>query len=64
MTYYFQIGNKKIKLLTEYERVTQKVLFGNTVLAAFSSIDTTANKTFYFVVTGLKIISQGNHDNN
>jgi hypothetical protein len=28
----FQIGNNKIKLLTEYESVTKKVLFGSTVL--------------------------------
>jgi hypothetical protein len=33
----FQIGNNKIKLLTEYENVTQKVVFGNAVLAALMS---------------------------
>jgi hypothetical protein len=33
----FQTGNNKIKLLTEYEGVTQKVLFGNAVLAALMS---------------------------
>jgi hypothetical protein len=27
VAYNFQTGNKKIKLLTEYESVTQKVLF-------------------------------------
>jgi hypothetical protein len=27
MAYNFKIGKKKIKLLTEYENVTQKVLF-------------------------------------
>jgi hypothetical protein len=32
-----QTGNNKIKLLTEYEVVTQKVLFGNAVLAALMS---------------------------
>jgi hypothetical protein len=32
MAYNFQIGNNKIKLFTEYEFVTQKVLFGNAVL--------------------------------
>jgi hypothetical protein len=32
MAYNFQTGNNKIKLLTEYEGVTQKVLFGNAVL--------------------------------
>jgi hypothetical protein len=33
----FQTGNNKIKLLTEYESVTQKVLFRNAVLAALMS---------------------------
>jgi DUF917 family protein len=33
----FRTGNNKIKLLTEYEGVTQKVLFGNAVLAALMS---------------------------
>jgi hypothetical protein len=37
MPYNFQTGNIKIKLLTEYENVTQKVLFGNAVLAALMS---------------------------
>jgi hypothetical protein len=37
VAYNFQTGNNKIKLLTEYEDVTQKVLFGNTVLAALMS---------------------------
>jgi hypothetical protein len=37
MAYNFQTGNNKIKLLTEYEDVTQKVLFGNAVLAALMS---------------------------
>jgi hypothetical protein len=32
--YNFQAGNYKIKLLTEYEFVTQEVLFGNAVVAA------------------------------
>jgi hypothetical protein len=30
VAYNFQTGNNKIKLLMEYEGVTQKVLFGNT----------------------------------
>jgi hypothetical protein len=34
VAYNFQTGNNKIKLLTEYESVTQKVLCGNAVLAA------------------------------
>jgi hypothetical protein len=33
MAYNFQTGNNKIKLLTEYEGVTQNVLFGNAVLS-------------------------------
>jgi hypothetical protein len=37
MTYTFQIGSDTIKLLAEYETVTQKVLFGNGVLAALKS---------------------------
>jgi hypothetical protein len=34
MVYKFQTRNKKIKLLTVYESVTQEVLFDNAVLAA------------------------------
>jgi hypothetical protein len=37
VAYNFQTGNNKIKMLTEYEDVTQKVLFGNAVLAALMS---------------------------
>jgi hypothetical protein len=37
VTYNFQTVNHKIKLLTEYESVTQKVLFGNGILAEFMS---------------------------
>jgi hypothetical protein len=37
MAYNFQTGNNKMKLLTEYESVIQKVLFGNAVLAALMS---------------------------
>jgi hypothetical protein len=37
VAYNFQTGNNKIKLLMEYEDVTQKVLFGNTVLAILMS---------------------------
>jgi hypothetical protein len=32
VAYNFQTGSNKIKLLTEYERVTQNVLFGNAIL--------------------------------
>jgi hypothetical protein len=37
VAYNFQTGNNKIKLLTEYEDVTQEGLFGNAVLAALMS---------------------------
>jgi hypothetical protein len=37
VAYNFQTGNNKIKLLTENEDVTQKVLFGNAVLVALMS---------------------------
>jgi hypothetical protein len=37
VAYNFQTKNNKIKLLTEYEGVTQKVLFGNAVLATLMS---------------------------
>jgi hypothetical protein len=33
MAYNFQTGNNKIKLLTEYVGVTQKVLFANAVIS-------------------------------
>jgi hypothetical protein len=37
VAYNFQIGSNKIKLLPEYENVTQRDLFGNAVLAALIS---------------------------
>jgi hypothetical protein len=37
VAYNFQTGKNKLKLLTVYEDVTQKVLFGNAVLAALMS---------------------------
>jgi hypothetical protein len=37
MAYNIQIGSNKINLLTEYENVTQKVLFDEAVLAALMS---------------------------
>jgi hypothetical protein len=37
VAYNFQTGNNTIKLLTEYESVIKKVLFGNSVLAALMS---------------------------
>jgi hypothetical protein len=37
VAYDFQTGGKKMKLLTEYESVSKRVLFGNAVLAALMS---------------------------
>jgi hypothetical protein len=37
MAYNFQNRNNKIKLYTDYEIITQKVLFGTAVLAALMS---------------------------
>jgi hypothetical protein len=37
VAYNFQTRNNRIKLLTEYEGVTQKVLFGNAVLTTLMS---------------------------
>jgi hypothetical protein len=37
VAYNFQTGSNKIKLLMEYEGITQNVLFGNAVLAALMS---------------------------
>jgi hypothetical protein len=34
VAYNFQTGSKKIKLLMEYVKITQKCIFGNAVLAA------------------------------
>jgi hypothetical protein len=35
MAYSFETGKKEIRLLMEYESMTQKVLSGNAVLSAF-----------------------------
>jgi hypothetical protein len=37
VTYNFQTGNNKIKLLMEYENVIQKILFGNAVPSVLMS---------------------------
>jgi hypothetical protein len=55
--YNFQNGNNKSKLRTEYERVTQNVLFGNAVLATMMT--GRKYKQFYFVLSGLKIVGHG-----
>jgi hypothetical protein len=38
VAYNFQTRNNKIKLLMEYESVTQEILFGNVELAALMSV--------------------------
>jgi hypothetical protein len=66
VAYNFQIGSNRIKLLTEYESVTQKVLFGNTVLAALmpwvALSYSVSSSILLFPVW--KIIGHGNCDNN
>jgi hypothetical protein len=37
VAYNIETGNNKIKMLTEYETITQRVLFGSAVLAAIMS---------------------------
>jgi hypothetical protein len=67
VVYNFQNANNKIKLLTEYESVTQKVLFGNSVI---SSLMYGRNMTSYLKMATaqekamcLKIIGHGIPDN-
>jgi hypothetical protein len=61
VAYNFQTGNNKIKLLMEYENVTQNVLFSNAVLAALMS----ARKYNVMLQNGdCSIIGHGNPDNN
>jgi hypothetical protein len=38
VVYNFQTANNEIKLLTEYESVTQNVLLGNAVLSSLMSL--------------------------
>jgi hypothetical protein len=54
VAYYFPTKNNKIKLLMEYENVTQKVLSGNAVLAALMSetkYDIPQNGVLWFFAT-------------
>jgi hypothetical protein len=65
----FQTGKKEIKLLTEYESVTQKVLLSvesklhNAKELQHASLSGHVS-SFISVVSGLKIIGHGNPDNN
>jgi hypothetical protein len=61
MAYNFQTGNNKIKQLTEYENVTQKFI---THRINFLSCTFIFRKQFCFILSRLKIIRNGNHDNN
>jgi hypothetical protein len=59
--YNFQTGKNKIKLLMQYESVTQRVLlFVEPLLQKAKKTSTCApflaRKQFYFFVSGLKII--------
>jgi hypothetical protein len=62
VAYNFQAGNDKIKLLTEYERVTQNVLLA--VELILHNAKQLRHAQFYFDISGLKIIGHGNPDNN
>jgi hypothetical protein len=70
VTYNSQTGSNKIKLLTEYESVAQKALFGNAIRAALIDwlIDVGYTfifcKQFRYVISGLTIIGHGNPDSN
>jgi hypothetical protein len=61
----FQTGNNKIKLVTEHKSVTQKVIFGNAVLAALMS-----GRKYDVILQNCdcskesKIVGHGNPDNN
>jgi hypothetical protein len=62
VVYNIQNGSNEIKLLMVYESVIQKVLlFIESILQNAKQFQ---HAQFYFVVSGLKIIGQGNNDNN
>jgi hypothetical protein len=62
VAYNFQIGNNKIKLLTEYESVTQKVLLS--LESILQNAKQLHHAQFYFTVSSLKITGHGNTHNN
>jgi hypothetical protein len=53
VAFTFQTGNDKIKLLKEYESVTQKVLLP--IESILQDAKKLQHAQFYFVVSGLKI---------
>jgi hypothetical protein len=61
VTCNFQTGNNQIKLLIQYESVTQKVL--SSVESILQNAKQLRHAQFYFVFSGLKIICYGNPDN-
>jgi hypothetical protein len=62
VAYKFQTGNNKIKLLAEYESVTQNVLLA--VESILHNAKQLQHAQFYLIVFGLKIMGHGNPDNN
>jgi hypothetical protein len=61
VAYNFQSGRNIIKLLTEYESVTQTVLlFIDSILQNAKQLK---HGQFYFIFSGLIIVGQGNPDN-
>jgi hypothetical protein len=62
MVYNYQIGKNKVKLLTEYEIVTQNVLLH--IESLLQNTKLLQHAQFHFVACGLKILDQGNSDNN
>jgi hypothetical protein len=62
VAYNFETGNKKIKLLTEYKNVTQKVLL--VIESILQNDKQLQHAQFYSVASGLKNIDHGNTDNN
>jgi hypothetical protein len=62
MAYNFQIGCNKIKLLTEYVSVTQKVLL--LIESMLQNAKQLQHARLFWHVSSLKIIGHGNPDNN
>jgi hypothetical protein len=62
VAYKLQTRNNKIKLLTEYESVIQKVLL--VIESILQNVNQLQNAQFYFVVSSLTIIGHGNPGNN
>jgi hypothetical protein len=68
VTYNFQTGNNKIKLLSEYESVTQSIKTSmrrvQRCQLKLSELLLHIRKQFYFPVSSFKITGHGNPDNN